>query len=177
MRIRNIVNAMASGLLFLSLTGCASIVDGGRKTVSIKSEPSDAKVTVFDKKGSEVVVGQTPALFPLKRSGGFFTPTQYRVVIEKQGYTTAEFQIKSTINGWYFGNVLFGGLIGLVIVDPATGAMWTLSPREINTVLESRAASVLREEGGLIVMLREDVPQTLAGSLQPLVASCAVAKP
>lgn len=30
-------------------------------------------------------------------------------------------------SGWYVGNVVFGGLIGLLIVDPATGAMWGIS--------------------------------------------------
>ena len=27
------------------------------------------------------------------------------------------------MNGWYIGNILFGGLIGFLIVDPLTGAM------------------------------------------------------
>lgn len=35
------------------------------------------------------------------------------------------------MNGWYIGNLLFGGIIGLLIVDPATGAMWTLIPRKL----------------------------------------------
>ncbi len=168
MKLSKVVNAVTSGLLVTSLMGCASIVDGGRKTVNIRSQPSGAKTTVFDKKGVEVATGQTPALFPLKRSGGYFTPAKYRIVLEKQGYKTAEVEVKSTINGWYFGNVIFGGLLGLLIIDPATGAMWTLSPREVDKVLEAQSASIIREEGGLVVMLRQDVPQELVGSLQPL---------
>jgi hypothetical protein len=30
------------------------------------------------------------------------------------------------MDGWYIGNILFGGLIGILIVDPLTGAMWKL---------------------------------------------------
>jgi hypothetical protein len=30
------------------------------------------------------------------------------------------------MDGWYIGNILFGGVIGFLIVDPATGAMWKL---------------------------------------------------
>lgn len=30
------------------------------------------------------------------------------------------------MDGWYMGNLLFGGFIGFLIVDPATGAMWKL---------------------------------------------------
>ena len=165
-----IVNAVTSGVLVFSLLGCSSIIDGGRKTVSIKSQPSEAKVTVYDKKGVEVVAGQTPALFPLKRSGGYFKPAKYRIVIEKQGYKTAEVEVKSTIDGWYFGNVIFGGLLGLLIIDPATGAMWTLSPKVVDQVLTAQSASTIREEGALVVMLRQDVSQQFVGSLRPLSA-------
>ena len=168
MKLNKPFQTSVAGLLILSLSGCASIVDGGRKEVSVKSQPSEAKVTVYDKKGTEVVAGQTPAIFPLKRSGGYFTGAKYRIVVEKPGYKTAEIEVKSTINGWYFGNFVFGGLIGLLIVDPATGAMWKLSPKDTTSVLEAQSASVIREEGGLIVMLREAVPQHLVGSLQPL---------
>ncbi len=30
------------------------------------------------------------------------------------------------LDGWYFGNLIFGGLLGILIIDPATGAMWRL---------------------------------------------------
>ena len=32
----------------------------------------------------------------------------------------------SSLSGWYWGNIVFGGLIGMLIVDPATGAMYKL---------------------------------------------------
>lgn len=48
------------------------------------------------------------------------------------------------MDGWYWGNILFGGLIGMLAVDPATGAMYklpkatsaglTLKPGEIAVV-------------------------------------------
>jgi hypothetical protein len=34
--------------------------------------------------------------------------------------------VDSELSGWYFGNLLFGGIIGLAIVDPISGKMWTL---------------------------------------------------
>jgi len=34
---------------------------------------------------------------------------------------------------WYLaGNIVFGGIAGWLIVDPLTGAMWRLSPKEVN---------------------------------------------
>jgi hypothetical protein len=32
------------------------------------------------------------------------------------------------MDGWYLGNIVFGGLVGLLVVDPLTGAMWKLDP-------------------------------------------------
>ena len=137
------------------------------REVSVKSDPSDAHVRVFDKKGVEVTTQQTPAILSLKR-GGTYSTAKYRVVIEKEGYQPAEVTVKSTINGWYFGNLLFGGLIGMLIVDPATGAMWTLTPKDVSTVLQKQTANVQIEDGGFFVMLRKDVPAQFAGRLVQL---------
>jgi hypothetical protein len=47
------------------------------------------------------------------------------------GYETKTISVECKLNGWYFGNILIGGLIGLLIVDPATGAMYKLSSEGI----------------------------------------------
>ncbi|KGQ53534.1 hypothetical protein IO44_11000, partial [Gallibacterium anatis str. Avicor] len=38
------------------------------------------------------------------------------------------------IDGWYIGNILFGGIVGLLIVDPITGAMYKLPPEVTGTL-------------------------------------------
>jgi hypothetical protein len=64
------------------------------------------------------------------------------VKFQLNGYEEKTVPIHSTLNGWYFGNILIGGVIGLLIIDPATGAMWKikndfvdekLSPKHGNT--------------------------------------------
>jgi hypothetical protein len=45
------------------------------------------------------------------------------VRVSKEGFQSRERKVDGTVNGWYFGNVVFGGLIGMIAVDPATGAM------------------------------------------------------
>ena len=35
-------------------------------------------------------------------------------------------QVSSSLNGWYWGNILVGGLIGMLIVDPISGAMYEI---------------------------------------------------
>ena len=64
------------------------------------------------------------------------------------------------MNGWYIANIIFGGLIGLLIIDPATGAMYTLSPKDVNAVLDSTQSQTAQNKSkqSLTVMLVKDVP-------------------
>jgi hypothetical protein len=139
-----ITSALAAICIFF--TGCASIVDGRAKTVRINSEPSGARVSIVDKKGKIVASETTPATIKLKRNRGYFMGEKYKLVFEAPGYYPSETYVQSTLNGWYLGNIVFGGAIGLLIVDPATGAMWTLSPREVNRNLVSSAVTLTPEQ-------------------------------
>jgi len=119
----------------LIITGCASILDGGDKSVHLTSNPAGAKVTISNDEGKVVFIQTTPAVVNLARSSGYFRGEDYRLLFEAPGYSPFETRITSQIDGWYFGNIMFGGLIGMLIVDPMTGDMYTLSPREINCSL------------------------------------------
>jgi hypothetical protein len=116
-------------------TGCASIVDGGPKTVQINSKPEGAKVTITNRAGKEVCVQTTPATVILERSAGFFEAENYTLHFQATGYYPYETHVQSAMDGWYLANAFFGGLIGMLIVDPATGAMFTLSPRTVDCTL------------------------------------------
>ena len=124
-------------LACILVSGCASIVDGGRKSVKIDSEPSGATFTIYNGKGVAVNTNTTPAKVKLKRSQGYFQGEVYKLVFEAPGYYPGESTIRYKVDGWYFGNVIFGGLIGLAVVDPLTGSMWTLSPRQLHHTLLS----------------------------------------
>jgi len=67
--------------------------------------------------------------------------------------------------------LLFGGLIGLLIVDPLTGAMYLLRPKEVNTGLVKQTAW-LQQEDGLMIRLERvtDLPAELQRKLQPIAA-------
>jgi len=127
-------------------TGCASIIDGGSKSVQIRSNPEGAKVTISNRDGKEVSVQTTPAIVTLERSRGYFSGEDYKLVFEKEGYYPFEARVTSTVDGWYFGNILFGGLVGCLLVDPATGDMFTLTPREMNCNLVSTTTPLTPEE-------------------------------
>lgn len=130
---------MKTRIVFVSLltvpllfTGCASILDSGPKTVQINSKPEGAKVTITNRAGKEVAVQTTPATVTLERAAGFFQGEDYTLHFEAAGYYPYDAHVQSDLDGWYLGNIFFGGLIGMVIVDPATGDMFTLSPRVVN---------------------------------------------
>lgn len=131
------VKAQILSLAFVAtiFTGCASIVDGGPKTVNIRSDPSGAKVTIYDSRGRQVSENTTPATVDLN-SGGFFRSASYRVAVDKPGYRSCETAIKPRINSWYWGNFLFLPLspVGF-LVDPATGGMWTITPTTVSCTL------------------------------------------
>ncbi|WP_179315208.1 PEGA domain-containing protein [Winogradskyella undariae] len=115
-------------ILFLSvllLSSCATIISGSRQNVEITSEPSSAKVYI-----NEIEIGQTPVQKNLKRN------QEYQLTLKLDGYKTYETKLEKKFNAWYIGNVLIGGIIGLVI-DPITGAMHKLKPEEIDGNLKS----------------------------------------
>jgi hypothetical protein len=89
----------------------------------------------------------TGANFVIKRDNGLsvsngITPAKYTVEFTRKGETQS-IPISASINGWYVGNLLFGGLIGFLIVDPATGAMWKLD----DAVIANFAQSVTIKNG------------------------------
>ncbi len=116
------------------LTGCASIVSGRHAEVAIDSFPSNAHVVVRDNDGRTVASLTTPGVVSLKRNRRFFLPARYTATIEAPGYMPAEVPIRSTVNPWVLGNIVIGGVPGL-IVDDATGAVWQPRHSEIHRQL------------------------------------------
>lgn len=130
----------------LLTTSCASIVSKSSWPIMISSNPSEAKITITDKKGVDIYTGVTPTSIKLKSGSGFFGKARYQVKLEKEGFQTKTVPIEFKLNGWYFGNILFGGFIGLLIVDPATGAMYRLETEVVNeTLLKEGATAQVRE--------------------------------
>lgn len=136
MHLPKAITKTAASALIISLAGCASIISGGPKTLPVMSEPDEANLTITNLKSGRVIYrGKTPFTASLERDAGFFLPAAYEFRVEKEGYLPAISIVEAGINGWYFGNLLFGGLIGFLIVDPATGAMWRIGEKEVNLKL------------------------------------------
>ena len=160
--------AVVSLILCLAVTSCASIFSGGPKKVSISTTPPGAKVTIYDKNGKVVSTGQTPTVVGLDRSTGYMAGQEYRIVIDKSGYRPTEVRVRANINGWYFGNLLIGGPLGLFVVDPLTGAMFTLSPDHINETLTPAQRKSMKKGPGFGIMLKEQLSPEQIQHLQRL---------
>ncbi len=157
--------------IVLLISGCASILDSGAmKSVQISSSPDKANITIVDDRSNQTVFnGITPQTVSLKRSSGFFKNAKYTINFTKDGYQDQSVTLKSGPSGLYIGgNLIFGGLLGWLIVDPATGAMWKL-PKEVHTTLESSSSSLPQINGeDLVVMTFQEVPEGLIDKLVPI---------
>ena len=104
-------------------TGCASIVSGKEQDISIRSNPMGADVTI-----DGMPVGKTPVTTEVKRK------RRHQIKVTKEGYIEETRVTKKGFNWWHMGNILIGGIIG-IIVDFATGAVYSVDPDEINVAL------------------------------------------
>jgi hypothetical protein len=129
----------------LTLSACSTIVSDSQYSVKITSTPSGASFTVLNK-GTIINEGNTPSWILLNASDGYFQNAEYKLIFKYNGYKTVEYDLKGTLDGWYLGNIIFGGPIGLLIVDPLTGAMFQL-PRQVhvNLPFEKGGAGCLSE--------------------------------
>lgn len=94
----------------LLLPSCATIVSGGPVMVPVNSRPEGARVLLDGQ-----AVGTTPTTVSFSRGcNGLLT-------FQLTGYEEKCVDVDKTINPWLFGNILIGGLIG-VVVDVVSGA-------------------------------------------------------
>ncbi|CAH0998784.1 hypothetical protein LEM8419_00122 [Neolewinella maritima] len=121
--------------IVLASSSCATIVSKSSYPIMINSTPASARITITDKRGNQVFQGATPALVDLSASSGFFSKAFYQVSFELPGYDRRLVPINYKLDGWYFGNIVFGGLLGMLIIDPATGAMFKLDTEFVNETL------------------------------------------
>jgi len=127
---------MAAGLA-TGLTGCATIINGKNETISVTTTPPGAEVHIKSADGSFSTTAISPATIVVPRGSGYFHGNDYIVNVAKDGYAAQTDQFTHHVSGWYAGgNLLFGGLIGYLFVDPATGSMWKLDKESVNFQLQ-----------------------------------------
>ena len=137
-----------------SAGGCATIVSGRKDQVTINNSGGPTFFSVVDEKGNIVHSGLTPQQVTLKTSTGPFRPAEYTVVYAGQEGAVRN-QIDTKINWWTAGNIVIGGVPGLVI-DAATGAIWKFDSEIQGQVPASSAVADLHQ--GQAIVSGRDVP-------------------
>ena len=116
------------------MTSCATLTGKSSYHIAIGSSDSDAHVLVKDlRTGKAVNELKVPATIMLQAGAGFFKNAKYELIFTSSDSTdTASYLLNGKVKPSYVvGNFLIGGLIGWVIVDPATGKMWKIEETNI----------------------------------------------
>ena len=158
MTVRRTTSMIVLIAFMFVMSGCATIMQGTTQSVGISSTPTGAKVTI-----NNVEKGNTPLIAELKRK------EQHFVKIEMPGYIPYETTFTRSTSGWLWGNIVFGGLIGLAI-DAMSGGLYKLTPTEINAVLAKEGVSYLYREDSLYVavVLNPDPKWEKIGQLEKI---------
>jgi len=148
---------LAAAILLGSAAGCAAIIHGSLQRMAIRSTPPGATVTL-----DGASVGTTPLTTSLSRKN------EHVVHLELQGYKPIDVRLNKKIDGWFWGNLLLGGLVGMVI-DGSTGAMYKLSPGQVKAALEQSGMSLRTGSDQLMigVTLTPDPAWQRIGQLEP----------
>ncbi len=166
MKGKQTVISLVITFVFVAMQGCATIVGDRDQLIGLKSNPDGAQITITDENGIEVFKGTTPTSVTLKKKDGYFDGNDFIVKIQKAGYQDQEVELKTNASGWYiFGNLIFGGLLGYLVIDPLSGAMWTIDPENIDAQLMTVEKAEDGSEKILNVTLLENVPQSVRPNL------------
>ena len=147
------------------LSSCASIVSKSNWPVHVASDPSGATVTITNRAGREVFKGTTPTMVSLRSGAGFFKKESYIVKFSVNGYVSQEVPLQCKVNGWYWGNLVFGGLIGFLILDPATGAMYKLEVPAVDARLSKDGSASADGQPTLKIGVINDLPKSMLKDL------------
>jgi len=131
---RGVISLIMISLLFLT-TSCASLF-GRASMLSIATEPENAQIIIQSTTNlAEKMIKKSPCTVYLNKG------SDYIVTVKLKGYTSEEIPIRRTISGWFWGNLLLGGIIGM-IVDGTTGNMYEHTPTVIGFDLEKETSAL-----------------------------------
>jgi hypothetical protein len=127
--MKKVFMAMMLLVLCLGLWNCATIVSTTSQKIQLNSNPAGANVSIQSQGGGEASSVTTPAKVSLKRK------SEYDLTFEKEGYQPEKATIEQNFNPLFLGNLLIGGLIGMV-VDLFSGAVFKLDPAKVEVQMK-----------------------------------------
>lgn len=111
-----------------SFTSCASIISGTTQDIVVSSNAPHATLTVNNEDAGELP------------SGARVARKQRNILkVSAPGYQTRIETLDKGLNPWVFGNILIGGIVG-IIIDFVSGAVYKFDD-EVNIKLEPLGAA------------------------------------
>ena len=126
------MRAICGAAMLALLGGCATIIEGSDQSIMISTNPT-AATCILERDGVTIAtVSPTPGTASVTKSRD---PIAVRC--NKDGFDEGVSALSSDFEGMTFGNILFGGLVG-VAVDAGSGAM-NKYPETISVVLPPKS--------------------------------------
>jgi len=131
--MRKLMSYSIGLLALMYMSGCATIVGGGsNQPVSVQSTPGSASYSIQSSSGLEMSQGSTPATVSLPRKN------EYQIQVSLEGYRPQSTVLTRGINGWIWGNLFVGWILGFGI-DFLTGSAYKLEPSFVQVTLQETA--------------------------------------
>ena len=112
----------------MAATGaCASIVEGTTQSVTVLTERAGQTVGVVNPTPGSVLVGKSK--------------DPINLLCTREGFEESSMPLPSEFQGMTFGNILFGGIVG-VAIDAGSGAMNKYAPSVTVILIPSQFASI-----------------------------------
>lgn len=146
----------ALATLLLS-SACASIVDGTKQEVDLQTSPVGCSRCELSNSKGNYSATCTPQKVMVKRAYGPLSVQCYGP--NSSGQT----EVESSVKGWFFGNILIGGLIGMG-VDAATAAAWDY-PQTIHVQMLQNNA--YQPQGSTYIPTQSTTPQPIQAAPTP----------
>jgi len=129
-----IVAAVITALLFPF--GCATVTKSSTQSISIKTRPPGAKCALEREGVVIATINPTPGTAFVEKDN-----EPISVVCSKQDFLVSSGTLASEFDNMTLGNIIFGGLIG-VVVDGASGAMHGYSAMVTISLIPSEFPSI-----------------------------------
>jgi len=139
------------------LGGCASIMHGTSQEMTFQSSPEEVTVTVTGR-----VIGKTPVTSRLDKKSG------QSVVFSKDGYKPVTMELTTTLDAWFWGNIVLGGFIGST-TDYLNGGVHEYSPSQYFVTLTPDGVSSI--ESSTLKSQREKAKEFIVGHYTNLMAN------
>ncbi|MBE6419854.1 MAG: PEGA domain-containing protein [Akkermansiaceae bacterium] len=126
MKIGTYISLLALPLL---VNSCATVVNGTTQEVVVKSNVQGARIYI-----NGIDRGVSPNLVTLERS------ESYTLEMRAPGFATHREKLESSMSGWFAGNLILGGIIGMAI-DLCAGSCWAFDDVNVTLIPQNGAGS------------------------------------